>query len=100
MTTQDKANVIQTLKNIQTLRKMAKDSKKPAEMLRFLVLTLNIEQQLELMMIFSEAFNVTLGEVTAITGWWHDDSAEMNDNDINAYMMPVITEYLASLDQI
>jgi len=82
---------------IETLREMAKESKQAAELLRYLVLDLNIEQQLEIMKLFCKAFNVTLGEVTAITAWWHDGTAEMNDNDINAYMRPVLDDYLKSL---
>lgn len=79
---------------IQTLQNMAKNSKQPAELLRYLTLDLKIEQQLIIMKLFCEAFNVTLGEVTAITGWWHDGTAEMNDNDINAYMKHVLENYL------
>ena len=75
---------------IKQLRVMAKDDKTPSELLRYLVLELKIEQQLELMLLFSKAFNVTLGEVTAITAWWHDDSAEMNDKDINAYLSNLV----------
>ena len=81
---------------IQSLKSMAQNDKTPAEMLRYLVLDLKIEQQLELMMLFTKAFNVTLGEVTAIGGWWHDDTAELNDNDINAYISPLIKDYLKS----
>ena len=73
---------------------MAHDGKMPADMLRYMVLDLGNEQQLELMKLFAEAFDVTLGEVTAISAWWHDDTAELNDRDINAYMMPLIKEYL------
>ena len=73
---------------------MAHDGKMPADMLRYMVLDLGNEQQLELMKLFAEAFDVTLGEVTAISAWWHDDTAELNDRDINAYMMPFIKEYL------
>jgi hypothetical protein len=77
-------------KIINALQTMAKSDNKPSEMLRYLVLDLKIEQQLELMLLFTKAFNVTLGEVTAISGWWHDSTAELNDNDINAYISPVI----------
>ena len=73
-------------KIINVLQTMAKSDNKPSEMLRYLVLDLKIEQQLELMVLFSKAFEVTLGEVTAISGWWHDSTAELNDNDINAYI--------------
>ena len=73
---------------------MAVESKTPAEMLRFLVLDEGMEQQIEWMKLFSEAFDVTLGEVTALSAWWHDDSGELNDNDINAYISPLVNEYL------
>ena len=75
---------------IQTLKAMAAEGKKPSDMLRYLVLDLGEQQQLELMLCFTEAFDLTLGEVTAIGGWWHDDSAELNDADIDAYISPLI----------
>ncbi len=81
-------------KIVDTLQNMAKSGGKPSEMLRYLVLDLEIEQQLELMQLFTKAFDVSLGEVTAISGWWHDASAELNDNDIDAYISPIIDEYL------
>ncbi len=75
---------------IQTLKTMAKEGKKPSEMLRYLVLDVGEQQQIELMLLFTEAFDVNLGEVTAISAWWHDDSAELNDTDIDAYISPLI----------
>lgn len=81
------------IKNLQT---MAKEQKKPSELLRYMVLDLGEQQQLELMIAFTEAFDCTLGEVTAIGGWWHDNSAELNDNDIDAYISPLLTEWLAN----
>ncbi len=83
-------------KIIQKLQNMAKEGRKPSEMLRYLVLDLGEEQQLELMLRFTEAFDVTLGEVTAIGGWWHDDSAELNDRDIDAYISPMITSWISN----
>ena len=77
------------------LQSMAKEDKTPSEMLRYLVLDIGQEQQLELMILFTEAFDCTLGEVTAIGGWWHDDSAELNDTDIDAYITPLVIEWLA-----
>lgn len=79
---------------IDTLQNMAKAGKKPSDMLRYLVLDCGEEQQLELMMVFTESFACTLGEVTAIGGWWHDDSAELNDNDVNAYISPLVDTWL------
>lgn len=75
---------------VKTLQTMAKEGKKPSEMLRYLVLDLGEQQQLELMLRFTEAFDLSLGEVTSIGGWWHDDSAELNDADIDAYITPLI----------
>ncbi len=79
---------------ISALHGMATSGKTPSDMLRYLVLDLKIEQQIELMKLFTEAFDVSLGEVTAISGWWHDTTAEMNDNDINHYIGWVVAEYL------
>lgn len=75
---------------IQNLKNMGQEGKKPSELLRYLVLDLGEEQQLELMILFAEAFNCSLGEVTSIGGWWHDDSAELNDTDIDAYISQLI----------
>jgi len=79
---------------IAKLQSMANSGKKPSDMLRYLVLDLKIEQQLELMKFFAEAFDVSLGEVTAVTGWWHDATAELNDNDINHYISEVVGNYV------
>lgn len=87
----DKKEIMERQQIIQTLKTMAEEGKKPSEMLRYLVLDLGEQQQLELMILFTEAFDVTLGEVTAIGGWWYDDSAELNDTDIDAYISPLLT---------
>jgi len=79
---------------VQSLKTMAASGKKPSDMLRYLALDLKIEQQLRLMKLFTEAFDLSLGEVTAISGWWYDDTAELNDNDINHYIGWIIEEYL------
>ncbi len=79
---------------IEALQSMAASQKTPSDMLRYLVLDLKIEQQIDLMKLFTDAFDVSLGEVTAISGWWHDNTAEMNDNDINHYIGWIVSEYL------
>ncbi len=76
---------------ILRLKALSNEGKKPSEMLRYLVLEVGEQQQIELMLLFTEAFDLTLGEVTAIGGWWHDDSAELNDADIDAYISPLIS---------
>ncbi len=90
----DANNSIARVDTVIALQNMANSGKTPSDMLRYLVLELKIEQQLELMKLFAEAFDVSLGEVTAISGWWHDESAEMNDNDINHYIASIIEDYL------
>ena len=85
---------INNINTVITLQNMATSGKTPSDMLRYLVLELKIEQQLELMKLFAEAFDVSLGEVTAISGWWHDNTAEMNDNDINHYISWILEAYL------
>ena len=92
MTTSKKT--IKSTEVIKTLQSMATLQKKPSDMLRYLVLDLKIEQQIDLMKFFTEAFDVSLGEVTAISGWWHDHTAELNDNDINHYIGWIIEKYL------
>ncbi len=81
---------------INALQQMAQDNKTTAEMLRYMIIDSKIEQQIDLMKNFAEAFDVTLGEVTAIAAWWHDETAELNDNDINAYMSPLVQDWLKS----
>ena len=76
---------------ILRLKALSNEGKKPSDMLRYLVLEVGEQQQIELMLLFTEAFDLTLGEVTAIGGWWHDDSAELNDADIDAYISPLIS---------
>lgn len=78
---------------IEHLRGMAAAQSKPSEILRYLTVDLEMTDQIILMKLFSEAFKVTLGEVTMIAAWWHEGSVELNDNDINAYLMPIVEGY-------
>lgn len=78
---------------IKHLRDMAATQSKPSEILRYLTVDLEMTDQINIMKLFSEAFKVTLGEVTMIAAWWHEGSVELNDNDINAYLMPIVEGY-------
>ena len=80
---------------IKALKTQCAAAKKPAELLRFLTLDEKIEDQIELMQLFCDAFNTNLGAVTAIGGWWYESPRELNDDDINAYMQPILDDYLA-----
>lgn len=67
-----------------------------ADLLRFLTLEEKIEDQIELMQLFCDAFDTNLGSVTAIGGWWYELPRELDDEDVNAYIQPVLAEYLAA----
>jgi hypothetical protein len=67
-----------------------------SEVLRYLAIDCGIEDQVELMLLVSKALGVSLGAVTAIGGWWHENPKELNDEDVDAYLMPVVTEFLAN----
>ena len=78
---------------IEHLRTMAKEGHKPSELLRYLTVDLEMTDQIDIMRLFSTAMEVTLGEVTAIAAWWHKGERELTDNDIDAYMGPIVHAY-------
>ncbi|RVU83788.1 hypothetical protein EOL70_13250 [Leucothrix sargassi] len=78
---------------IEHLRIMAKEDHKPSELLRYLTVDLEMTDQIDIMRLFSTAMEVTLGEVTAIAAWWHEGERELTDNDIDAYMGPIVHTY-------
>lgn len=81
---------------IVQLREKLHQGQSPAQMLRFLTLDEKIEDQIELMQLFCDAFKTNLGSVTAIGGWWYESPRELNDDDVNAYIQPILDEYLAA----
>ncbi|HIO92536.1 MAG TPA: hypothetical protein EYG68_06795 [Leucothrix mucor] len=86
----DKQNII------EHIRDMAEKHSKPSDILRYLAIDLEMTDQVDMMKLFSEALNVSLGEVTAIAGWWHEGSRELNDKDINAYLTQMVEDYKRS----
>lgn len=78
---------------IEHLRTMAESNNKPSDLLRFLAVDLAMTDQVNIMKLFSDAMNVSLGQVTAIAGWWHEGTRELNDNDIDAYLMQMVTDF-------
>jgi len=68
-----------------------------ADVLRYLAVECVIEDQVELMTLMSEALGVGLGAVTAIGGWWYEGTKELNDDDVNAYITPLVDEWLKGL---
>ena len=78
---------------IEHLRNMAKNENKPSELLRYLTVDLGMTDQVDIMQLFSSSMKVSLGEVTAIAAWWHEGERELTDNDINAYMTPILQEF-------
>ena len=78
---------------IEHLRGMAQNQHKPSELLRYLTVDLGMTDQVEIMQLFSTSMKVSLGEVTAIAAWWHEGERELTDNDINAYMTPIVQAF-------
>ena len=78
---------------IEHLRSMAQNQNKPSELLRYLTVNLGMTDQVDIMQLFSTSMNVSLGEVTAIAAWWHEGERELTDNDINAYMTPIVQAF-------
>ena len=78
---------------IEHLRSMAQNQNKPSELLRYLTVDLGMTDQVDIMQLFSTSMKVNLGEVTAIAAWWHEGERELTDNDINAYMTPIVQAF-------
>ncbi len=66
-----------------------------ADVLRYLAIDCAIEDQVELMNLMSGALGVGLGAVTAVAGWWYEGTMELNDEDVNAYITPLVEEWRA-----
>ncbi len=65
-----------------------------SDVLRYLAIDCGVEDQVELMLLVSKALGVSLGAVTAIGGWWYENPKELNDEDVNAYLMPLVDDFL------
>ena len=79
---------------IETLRNMAQNQSKPSDLLKYLTVELGMTDQVDIMRLFSTSMNVSLGEVTAIAAWWHEGERELTDNDIDAYMAPIVEAFV------
>ena len=79
---------------LKTIRERFKSGASASDVLRYLAIDCSIEDQVELMILISDALEVGLGTVTSIGGWWHEGTKELNDEDINAYLTPVVEEWL------
>ena len=82
-------------KQVTTMQTMARDGSSIAEILSFIAKEYGIEEQLVLMERCRDAFNCSLGNVTAIGAWWHDGSCELDDASLNAYIGYILTDFLA-----
>jgi len=88
------SNNERTQQLIPQLRDLARNGNKPSQLLRFLVLEQKVEDQILHMELFRDAFNCSLGSVTAIGAWWHEGEHELDDEAIDSYIGYVITDYL------
>jgi len=84
-------------KLIETIQAKLLSGASVAEVLRYLSIDCSIEDQVELMNLMGEALGVGLGAVTAIAGWWHEGVKELNDEDVNAYITPLVDEWRRGL---
>lgn len=82
---------------IENLRGMAQNQSKPSDMLKFLTVELGMTDQIDIMQLFRRAMKVSLGEVTAISAWWHEGERELTDNDIDAYMTPIVQGFASKV---
>ena len=80
-------------KLIESIQTKFLNGESVAEVLRYLAMDCSIEDQVELMNLISGALGVGLGAVTAIAGWWHEGVKELNDEDVNAYITPLVEEW-------
>lgn len=82
---------------VESIQSKFKSGSTVAEVLRYLAIDCSIEDQVELMNLVAEAIGVGLGAVTAIAGWWYEGTKELNDEDVNAYITPLVDEWLKGL---
>lgn len=76
------------------LQRRVREGQPPSALLNHLAVDLDVKDQIELMKCFVDAFDLTLGEVTAIGAWWYEDEREMNDTDIDFYISPLLNSWL------
>lgn len=81
---------------ISELQNRVREGQPPSALLNHLAVDLDVKDQVELMKYFVDAFDLSLGEVTAIGAWWYEDEREMNDNDIDFYIAPLLKDWLAN----
>ncbi len=79
---------------IEEIRKMAASGNEPSKILKFMILSKNIEGKAQLMHLFINAFSMKLKDTTCIGGWWHDDASELKNKDINNFLSPHINLWL------
>lgn len=80
---------------IEQMRNMAHADCKVSQILRFLVIDQQIEDQARLMELFRDAFKAPLGSLTAISAWWHEGERELDDEAIDSYIGYVVSDYVS-----
>lgn len=79
---------------VDAMRAQARSGASPAALLRAVAKDYGIVQQIVWMELFCQAFDCTLGAVTAISAWWHEGDNELSDNDLDAYIQYIVDDYL------
>jgi hypothetical protein len=65
----------------EEIRALAQNRKTPAQILRWMA-TQGLSPA-EMMIQFAAAFGLPTSATACINGWWHDESGELTDADIN-----------------
>ncbi len=61
---------------------------KPTDILSKPISDKGIESKEQLVVLFREAFNLELRDVSCIGGWWNDRESELSDKVINKHLSP------------
>ena len=76
--------------DIAAARQFFEDGKLPADILRYFSIQHPDASVPDLMQLMHDAFFLSYDAVRCIGVWWHDGSGELNDDHINAFLIPAI----------
>jgi hypothetical protein len=71
-------------------RQMYEQGSMPSDILRFFAQGDNNAQVPELMQLLRKAFSLSYEDTQCIGGWWHDGSGELNDDQLNTFLVKAI----------
>jgi hypothetical protein len=80
--------------DVALVRKMYANGRSPSSILRHFVLSPNMGGVPALMYLLRDAFGLEADAVQCIGGWWYDDTGELTDQQLDAFLAPAIDEAL------